>query len=97
MSTYILLGTFTAQGAKNIKETIHRVEGIRELAKSLGITVRDAYWTHGQFDTALIVDAPSEAALTAFGLSIGAQGNVHTQTLRAFTEEEMRKILEHVK
>jgi uncharacterized protein with GYD domain len=93
MPTYILLGTFTDQGIRAVKDTTKRVEAVRALATKLGATVREVYWTQGAYDTALIVDAPDEAAVTALGLSIGALGNVRTTTLRAFTAAEIGPIL----
>jgi uncharacterized protein with GYD domain len=89
MPTYMLLGTFTDQGIRAIKDTVKRVEAIRAMAQKLGATVKDAYWTHGVHDTALIVDVPDEATMTTLGLSIGALGNVRTTTLRAFTAAEI--------
>lgn len=93
MPTYMLLGNFTDQGIRAVKDTTKRVEHIRALAQKLGVTVKDAYWCQGAFDTALIVEAPDEASMTALGLSIGAQGNVRTTTLRAFTAAEMGPVL----
>jgi uncharacterized protein with GYD domain len=93
MPTYIVLGNFTDQGVRNVKDTLKRVEGVRGIARKLGITVKDAYWTLGQYDVALVAEAPDEAAMTAFGLSVGAQGNVRTQTIRALTADEMGQLL----
>ena len=93
MPTYIVLGNFTEQGIRNIKDTGKRAEAVRELGKKLGVIVKEVYWTLGQYDIATIVDAPDDAAITAFGLSTGALGNVRTQTLRAFSADEMRQIL----
>jgi uncharacterized protein with GYD domain len=93
MPTYILLGTFTDQGIRAVKDTTKRVEAVRALAKKLGATVKEVYWTQGAYDTALIVDAADEAAVTTLGLSIGALGNVRTTTLRAFTAAEIGPIL----
>ena len=93
MPTYIVVGNFTDQGVRNVKDTLKRLETVRGVAKKLGITVKDAYWTLGQYDIALVAEAPDEAAMTAFGLSVGAQGNVRTQTMRAFTTDEMGKLL----
>ena len=97
MPTYIVLGTFTDQGIRGVKDTTKRAEAVRAAAKKLGVTVKDLYWTIGQYDVALIADAPDEAAMTAFGLSVGAAGNVRTQTLRAFTADEIGPILGRVK
>ena len=54
---------------------------------------KDLYWTLGQFDVITVVDAPDEATLTALLLSAGALGNLHTQSLRAFSAEEMGTIV----
>jgi len=94
--TYIFLGTFTDQGIRNVKDTTKRVEALRAMAKKLKVTVKEAYWTLGQYDVVTILEAPDEAAVTALGLSIGAQGNVRTQTLRAFTADEIGPILNRV-
>ena len=93
MPTYILLGTFTDQGMRAVKDTAKRVEAVRTLAKKLGATVKEVYWTQGAYDTALIVDAADESAVTALGLNIGALGNVRTTTLRAFTAAEIGPVL----
>src|SRR5438093_12654414 len=89
MPTYIVLGNFTDQGVRNVKETTKRAEAMRAAAKKLKITVKETYWTLGAYDVATIVEAPDEATVTAFGLGIGALGNVRTQTLRAFSAEEI--------
>ena len=34
------------------------------------------------------------AAVAAFGLSIASMGNVHSQSMRAFTHDEMGKVLD---
>jgi uncharacterized protein with GYD domain len=93
MPTYIVLGNFTDQGIRNVKETTKRVEVVRAMAQKLRITVKDFYWMLGQYDVALIAEAPDEAAMTALGLSIGALGNVRTQTLRLFSADEISQIL----
>ena len=93
MATYIVLGNFTDQGVRAVKDTLKRAEALRDLGKKVGVTVKEVYWTLGQYDVATIIDAPDEASVTAFGLSVGALGNVRTQTLRAFSADEMGRIL----
>jgi uncharacterized protein with GYD domain len=93
MATYILLGTFTDQGIRNVKDTGKRAQSVRAMAKKAGISVTEMYWTLGQYDVAAILDAPDEAAATSLALSVGALGNVRTQLLRAFTEDEIGPIL----
>ena len=93
MATFIMLGHFSDQGIRSVKDSTKRVETVKAAAKKLGITVKDVYWTLGQYDTVLIAEAPDEATMTAFGLTVGAHGNVRTQTLRAFSAEEMGRII----
>ena len=93
MATYIVLGSFTDQGIRAVKETTKRADALHTIGKKVGVTVKEVYWTLGQYDVATIVEASDEAAVTAFGLSIGVLGNVRTQTLRAFSADEMGKIL----
>ncbi len=93
MATYISLTSFTDQGIRSAKETTRRADAVRELGKKYGVTVRDFFWTLGSYDVVAIFDAPDDASMTAFGLAIGSAGNVRTQTLRAFTQEEMGGIL----
>jgi uncharacterized protein with GYD domain len=93
VATYIMLGSFTDQGIRAVKETGKRAEAMRGLAKKVGVTVKEIYWTLGQYDVVTIIEAPDDASVTAFGLSAGALGNVRTQTLRAFSADEMGKIL----
>jgi uncharacterized protein with GYD domain len=93
MATYIMLGQFTDQGIRSVKDTTKRVEIVKEMARKVGATVKDVYWTMGQYDVATIVDAPDDASMTAFLLSVAALGNVRTQSLRAFSADEMGRIL----
>lgn len=93
MATYIMLGSFTDQGIRAVKDTTKRAEAIRGIGQKVGVTVKDIYWTMGQYDAVVLVEAPDEASVTAFSLSVGTLGNVRYQTLRAFTADEMGKIL----
>jgi uncharacterized protein with GYD domain len=93
MATYIVLANFTDQGIRNIKDTTKRADAFKELAKSLGATVKDVYWTLGQYDVAAVVEAPDDAIVTALGLTLGKSGNVRTQTLRAFSRADMDAVL----
>jgi uncharacterized protein with GYD domain len=96
MPTYIVLGQFTEQGIRNVKETSKRADAAKELAKKLGAKVLDLYWTIGRYDLALILEAPDDETMVAFGLNSGKLGNVRTETLRAFTQAEINQILSRV-
>jgi uncharacterized protein with GYD domain len=94
---YVSLLQFTEQGIRNVKDTIKRSAAATAEAEKMGLKVTDAFWTMGAYDVVLLLDAPNEAAMTAFTLKLGSLGNVKTQTMRAFRREEMEAILAKVK
>jgi uncharacterized protein with GYD domain len=96
MATYIMLANFTDQGIRNVKDTVKRADAFRELAKGAGVTVKELCWTLGQYDIVAIAEAPDDMTVTALSLTLGKSGNVRTQTLRAFSADDMNKILTKV-
>jgi uncharacterized protein with GYD domain len=96
MATYIALVNFTDQGVRNIRQTTERAKALMNAAANLGVRIKEIYWTLGAFDAVFTADAPDEETMTAFTLSVGSLGNIRTQTLRAFSADEMNKILEKV-
>jgi len=93
MATYVVLAKFTDQGIRNAKESPKRADAFKEMAKTFGVTVKELVWTQGRYDIVTIVEAPDESALMSLNLSLGALGNVRTETLRAFSAAEMTKII----
>jgi uncharacterized protein with GYD domain len=93
MPTYITLTSYTQKGIENIKESPARLDAVKQAARRMGGEVKAFYLTMGQYDIVLVAEAPNEETLAKLLLTIGAQGNVRTQTLRAFTEDEFRKIV----
>jgi uncharacterized protein with GYD domain len=64
-----------------------RADPFKDMAKKCGATVKDVFWTLGEYDVVAVVEAPDDISMTALGLSSGALGNVRTQTLRALPPE----------
>lgn len=93
MATYVVLGQFTDQGIRTVKETPQRASQFAEMARNFGCEVKDVYWTLGEYDIVALVEAADEQGFAAFGFAFGAAGNVRTQTLRAFTRHELAGIL----
>ncbi len=96
MATFITTVKFTQQGIKGIDETTKRAAAFKAAAKKLGVKVTDIYWTLGDYDGVLILEAPDDQTATTALLHLGAAGNVHTTTVRAFNAAEMDKILSKV-
>ena len=93
MANYIILSSFTDQGIRNVRETTQRADAVRELGKKFGVSFKEIYWTLGQYDVCAIVEAPDEQTITALALALGSGGNVRTQVMRAFNQNEMKGIL----
>jgi uncharacterized protein with GYD domain len=96
MATYVTLYKFTHQGIRTVNESTKRFEAAKKAGAQAGVTVKDAYWLLGGYDIVVISEAADDLAATAFQLSVAKQGNVHSETLRAFSLAEMDKILAKV-
>ncbi|SDH71412.1 GYD domain-containing protein [Pseudomonas panipatensis] len=92
MATFITLVSFTDQGIRNVKDSPDRFGAFKAMAEQLGISVKAAYWTTGSYDMVLIVDGAEDAATTLL-LKVASLGNIRTQTLRGFSEQEFRGLL----
>jgi uncharacterized protein with GYD domain len=93
MAKYILLVNWTEQGVRNVKESPKRLDAARKLAETAGAKLGDFYMTMGGYDMVAHVEAPDDATVAKFVLHLAGAGNVRTQTLKAFSEDEYRKIL----
>src|SRR5215467_2728470 len=93
MATYISLVQFTDKGIQAAKETTARVTEWASKVQSKGVSIKQMYWTLGQYDQVCIFDAPDDETAASVLLAADMLGNIRTQTLRAFTAPEMEKIL----
>ena len=93
MATYISLLSYTNKGAEKIKESPARLDASRKLFQSMGAELKEFYLVMGQYDAVAILEAPDDETVAKLLLVVGAQGNVKTQTFRAFAEDEFRKVI----
>jgi uncharacterized protein with GYD domain len=96
VATYVALVNFTDQGVRNIRHTTDRAKWLINAAANLGVRIKEIYWTMGAFDAVFTAEAPDDETITAFVASMGSLGNIRTQTMRAFSAEEMARILAKV-
>jgi uncharacterized protein with GYD domain len=92
MPNYIMLLNWTEQGIANVKASPKRLDDGRKAFKKMGVEIKDTYLTMGPYDLICLVAAPDNETAAKAILSLGAQGNVRTLTMPAFTEAEYRKI-----
>lgn len=97
MPTYIALMKWTGQGIANINASPSRLDSGRKAFKKMGVKIKDTYLTMGRYDLVCLVEAPDDETFAKAMLTLGAQGNVQTETLKAFTEDQYRKICAAVK
>jgi uncharacterized protein with GYD domain len=94
MAMYLVLSRWTDQGLRNVKEAPARIDQFRKQIKAMGGELRDFYVSMGRYDTISLVNAPNDEAVGKIALALGALGNVHTETLRLFSEEEFKKLVQ---
>jgi uncharacterized protein with GYD domain len=95
MATYISLLSFTDQGIRNIKESPKRADAVKALAKKMGVTIKEVYWTLGHYDLVVVMEGDDEA-VTSTLLKIASLGNVRSETLRAFSAAEVGRIVGNI-
>jgi uncharacterized protein with GYD domain len=93
MPMFILSLSWTDQGIRSVKDAPKRAQASRELAKKMGIEIKEVYLTSGENDFVVIVDTPNGDNVAKFAMALGSQGNVRTRTARAWPESEFRKLI----
>ena len=92
-----MLGSYTDQGLRNIKEAPSGGYRVEEAVEMVGGRVSAIYLTMGMYDIIFVAEAPSDEAFATALLTITTSGDMHTTTLKAFTAEEMTRIIERVR
>ncbi len=96
MPGYIALLKWTQQGSANVKDSPSRLDAGRKAFKKLGVKLKDTYLTMGRYDLVCIIEAPDDETFARAILSLASLGNVQTETLKAFSEAEYRKIIDSI-
>ena len=93
MPMFIMSLGWTDQGIRAVKDAPKRSQAARDLAKKVGVDIKEVYLTSGDSDFLLIVDTPNGDNVAKFALALGALGNVRSRTARAWPEPEFRKLI----
>jgi uncharacterized protein with GYD domain len=91
--TFMLSLNWTDQGIRAVKESPKRVQAGRELAKKVGVEIKQLFLTSGESDLILILDAPDGDSAAKFALLLGSLGNVRTRMSRLWPESEFQKLI----
>ena len=92
MPHYIILGNYTEQGFRNLKDTAKRDKDARQLIEQAGGKMQ-LYYTLGDYDFVVLVEMSTEEKMLEFLLQVGSLGNVRTKTLKAWNESEIWKVI----
>ena len=93
MATYIILINYTQKGVENIKESPARLDAAKKAFKAMGAELKQWFLVMGQYDAVVVAEGPDDETVAKLALAVGSLGSVRTETLRAFTEDEYRKII----
>jgi len=93
MPMFILSLRWTEQAIRAVKDAPKRAQAARDLAKKVGVEIKEAYLTTGDDDLVVIVDAPNGDNVVKFALALGSEGNVRTRTVRAWPQSEFLKLI----
>ena len=76
-----------------MKDSSKRIDTFKEAAQKMGVQVVGVWVTMGEYDLVVVTDAPDDQTVATLLLSTASLGNVATQTMRAFSEDEFREIV----
>ena len=93
MPTYIEFLKWTPQGLQGIKQSPTRLDAARKGFEAAGVKMKDFYMVTGRYDMVAVCEAPDDTALAKAMLSSTAEGSITSETCRAFTEDEYRRII----
>ncbi|MGH9966850.1 MAG: GYD domain-containing protein [Pyrinomonadaceae bacterium] len=92
MPRCICLMRWTQQGIAKVKNSGARLDAGRKAFKELGVEIKDVHMTMGRYDLVAVLEGPTDDAIARALLSLASQGNIQTETMKAWNEDEYRKI-----
>lgn len=93
MPMFVVLGRLTDEGAKHVTDLVAATEENFARATSLGIKNHGWYMTQGHYDFVVIAEAPDAEIIMKQVFGVSSSGRVRTETLRAFTLDEIRQLV----
>ncbi|MGH2785527.1 MAG: GYD domain-containing protein [Actinomycetota bacterium] len=93
MPVYVTLVRWTDLGRTKAKDLPARYADAQQRIKGAGGSEIGTYVTMGQYDMVSLVEAPNDEAMAKIALDIAGRGNAITETMRAFTMQEVGKIV----
>jgi len=96
MPVGITLWNWTEQGLRNIQGTVARAREANSALLKAGVKVT-TYWTQGRYDMVSVVEGgPDDETSTALLMGLLKTGNLRSESLRAFTVDEMERVVKKI-
>jgi len=92
LPVFIVLGNWTNEGLKNVKEAPSRIRKTHKTVEAIGGKM-ELYYSLGDYDFIMTIDVPTDESILKVLSWLGSNGFVRTKTLKAWSEDEGSKIL----
>ena len=96
MPAYIVLGNFTEQGVRNIRQLTQLRQAAEQWTASKQGRVVANYTTLGPYDFVFIVELPNPEAALEGAFTFGSRGEIRTQTLLGFSPDEAEAVAQRI-
>jgi uncharacterized protein with GYD domain len=93
MPTYLSLVTLTDQGVRDLRGAPDRMRQWDQRIRAAGVNRTVYYVTMGEYDWAIVWEAPDDTTISRELLALSTEGNVRAKTLKLLSREEFEKIL----
>ena len=93
MPVYITLLQWTDRGRSKTDDLPDRAAEVEKKLEAAGVKVLGNYTTMGRYDQVSVVEAPDDDTVAKFLMMIAGRGNAISETMRAWTMDEIRRVL----
>jgi uncharacterized protein with GYD domain len=91
-----MLVNWTEKGITNIKESPTRLDTFKKGVEEAGGKVTRFYLTMGRYDMVVVTDFPSDEVAANVILRTASRGEIRSETLKVFPEDQYRNIMASV-
>jgi len=96
VATYIVLGNYTEQGVRKIKQVAQLRQAAEQWVADQNGRVISNYTTLGPYDFVFTMELPSDEVALEGAFTFGSMGDVRTLTLKAFEPQAAEAIAQRV-
>jgi len=91
MATFVVLAKWTEKSFEAMKDPA-AWEEVKKYVKDMGVEIKGWYMLMGQYDEICILESPDAETVAKIVITLMAKYGGKSETLRAFSEEEAKKL-----